>query len=136
MIGREWVVIGLRYGRNDRGRMIVHRYGGTGHNTSLEEITKNQAGLISVREEFNQSIEGLITLIEHEELKETLLTTEISQETPRLNQEAKEADQDVPHTPRRAQEQLKISSTPFLPVLQGTKETTVFIITKQVEALP
>ncbi|CAA7042890.1 unnamed protein product [Microthlaspi erraticum] len=102
----------------------------------LRRSPRTRAGLISVREEFNQSIEGLITLMEHEELKETLLTTEISQETPRLNQEAKETDQDDPHTTRRAQEQLKISSTPFLPVLQGTKETTVFIITKQVEALP
>uniref|UniRef100_A0A1J3F7R9 Uncharacterized protein n=1 Tax=Noccaea caerulescens TaxID=107243 RepID=A0A1J3F7R9_NOCCA len=69
--------------------------------------------------------------MEHEELKETILTTEISQETPRLSNELKEADQeDTKVEQRGAQEQLKISSTPFLPVLQGIKETTLFIISK------
>ncbi|KAL1194506.1 RNA-directed DNA polymerase-like protein [Cardamine amara subsp. amara] len=48
----------------------------------MRQTPRTRSGARCVREEFNKSVEGLFTLIEHEELKGSLLTKEIIQETP------------------------------------------------------
>ncbi|CAA7043689.1 unnamed protein product [Microthlaspi erraticum] len=109
-----------------------------------------------MREEFNQSIESLITLMEPEELKEKLLmkpeelkekllTTEITQKTPKAldleeGQELTKKHQEAEIIRVRGMQEenvvpFKSSPTPFFLVLQGTKETTLFIISKQMKAL-
>ncbi|KAG7572513.1 Reverse transcriptase domain [Arabidopsis suecica] len=49
---------------------------------TMRHAPRTRSGTRSLREEFNKSIESLITLIEHEELKGKLLTNEITRETP------------------------------------------------------
>ncbi|XP_024013222.1 uncharacterized protein LOC112087546 [Eutrema salsugineum] len=112
----------------------------------MRHAPRTRSGTQSLREEFNKSIEGLITFIEHEELKEELLKGEITRETPMEpltelgtlktqqdgSQDLQEAKK-VKETPSNDYSQLKLQAISFLPVLQGIKDATTFVISKQVE---
>ncbi|XP_024007531.1 uncharacterized protein LOC112083549 [Eutrema salsugineum] len=106
---------------------------------TMRHAPRTRSGTKSLREEFNKSIEGLITLIEHEELKEELLKGEITRETPMDVGDTAGSSQDlqepkkVKETPSNDYSQLKFQAISFLPVLQGIKDATTFIISKQVE---
>ncbi|XP_024010582.1 uncharacterized protein LOC112085996, partial [Eutrema salsugineum] len=120
---------------------------------TIRHAPRTRSGTKSLREEFNKSIEGLITLIEHEELKEKLLKGEITRETPMepltefstletqqddvedsagSSQDLQEAKK-VKETPSDDYSQLKRQAISFLTVLQGIKDATTFVISKQVE---
>lgn len=113
------------------------------------------SGTKSLREEFIKSIESLIVLIEHEEFKGELLTKEITRET--LNEpESKsitskvqdlEIDQVTNYVELGTRQegkttqviqgntclQLKTHEASFLPVFQGTKESSLFTISNTFE---
>ncbi|XP_024014158.1 uncharacterized protein LOC112088148 [Eutrema salsugineum] len=120
---------------------------------TMRHAPRTRSGTKSLREEFNKSIEGLITLIEHGELKEKLLKGEITRETPMepltefstletqqddvedsagSSQDLQESKK-VKETPSNDYSQLKRQAISFLPVLQGIKDATTFVISKQVE---
>ncbi|XP_024014088.1 uncharacterized protein LOC112088136 [Eutrema salsugineum] len=120
---------------------------------TMRHAPRTRSGTKSLREEFNKSIEGLITLIEHEELKEKLLKGEITRETPMepltkfstletqqddvedsagSSQDLQEAKK-VKEIPSNDFSLLKRQAISFLPVLQGIKDATTFVISKQVE---
>lgn len=99
----------------------------------LRRSPRTRSGYKSAREDFNKSVESLITLLDHEELKGALLTTEISQETPI----EPDNEQDLSHKHQGEDKDKGTSSilfkTPriaFLPVLQGTQEAALFTISK------
>ncbi|VVB01697.1 unnamed protein product [Arabis nemorensis] len=116
----------------------------------MRNTPRTRSGNKSLREEFNKSVEGLITLIGHEELKGKLFTTKISLETPiepqRESSTSKaqewEIAQDINYAELGTRQETKIikgsqenaclllktQSISFLPVLQGTNETALFII--------
>lgn len=113
---------------------------------------RTRYGTRSLREEFNKSIASLITLIEHEELKGKLLTNEITRETPLEPQSEPSAartqtmDTELENNnvelgaPQEREIfkgnqgvsylQLKTQAAFFLLVLQGTRDVTLFTITK------
>lgn len=99
----------------------------------LRRSPRTRSGYKSAREDFNKSVESLITLLEHEELKGALLTTEISRETPI----EPDNEQDLSHKHQGEDKDKGTSSilfkTPriaFLPVLQGNQEAALFTISK------
>ncbi|KAL1199570.1 hypothetical protein V5N11_019513 [Cardamine amara subsp. amara] len=112
----------------------------------MRQTPRTRSGTRCLREEFNKSLESLFTLIEDEELKGSLLTKEITQETPLAPREDPYATklQDIgerladDHAELRAHHKLnkdpdnsclqpKKQDIFFLPVLQGCTEISVFV---------
>ncbi|VVB01787.1 unnamed protein product [Arabis nemorensis] len=79
----------------------------------MKQTPRTRSGTRKLREEFNKSVENLITLIEHEEFRDDEISNEIQED---------------------AQKQVK-TTTLLTPVLQGIKETALFTISREDQAI-
>ncbi|KAL1203462.1 RNA-directed DNA polymerase-like protein [Cardamine amara subsp. amara] len=106
----------------------------------MRQTPRTRSGTRNIREEFNKSLESLYTLIQHRELKGSLLTKEITHETPTAPREDSQATKlqdsgvgtsnDPPELGEHTNAFLKSKKQGifFLPVLQGYADTALFVI--------
>ncbi|EFH62096.1 predicted protein [Arabidopsis lyrata subsp. lyrata] len=118
----------------------------------MVQAPRTRSGTKRLREQFNKSIESLITLIEQEELEGRSFTKDIIRETPiepHINPNVSKAQdleneqdnnyfehgtsQETEIIKDKACVQLKTQTASFLPILQGIKEPALFIISKIIQ---